>query len=513
MYQKKPLVLMILDGWGHQDNHEHNAIAAAHTPQWDSWWQNNPHSLLNASGEIMGLPANQMGNSEVGHMHIGAGRTVYQDFTRINQAIENGQFNTNSQLLNIINRLKENKRSLHVMGLLSPGGVHSHENHLFALLKLCFEQQFKHVVIHLFLDGRDTPPISALQSIKRLEQSLEKYPVGKISSIAGRYFAMDRDKRWDRTLAVYDLLTQGVTLQQFADVSAAIEYYYADNINDEFIPPTVIGQAELVKDGDAIFFFNFRADRARQLTEAFISPGFNGFFRQKIPQLLSFVSMTRYSKQLATAPAFPPQNLNNSLGELVANEGLTQLRIAETEKYAHVTFFLNGGSEQVFPNEDRVLVPSPGVATYDLKPEMSAPELTRSLVAAIKSNAYDLIICNYANADMVGHTGNFSATVKAVECLDNCMKTVWEALKLIGGTLVITADHGNAEMMFDPATNQAHTAHSTGPVPFVYVGSANWQLIPREGSLIDIAPTVLALLNIPKPPEMSGNSLLSRING
>lgn len=507
MQQIKPLVLMILDGWGYQESTAHNAIAAAKTPQWDEWWQTRPHILLDASGHQVGLPDEQMGNSEVGHMHIGAGRIIYQDFTRINDAISRGEFAKNPVLTNLIEDMQKKNKTVHVMGLLSPGGVHSHENHLFAFLALCHHLRFSNVCLHLFLDGRDTPPQSALQSLDRLNQHLERYPVATIGSISGRYFAMDRDKRWERVAPVYRLLTEAKSNYQFQRAETAIATFYEEKKYDEFIPPTLIGAGKVIEDGDSVLFFNFRADRARQLTQAFLDEEFNGFIRSTHPTLAHFVSMTHYAKNLSTEIAFPPITLNNTLGEVIANNGLSQLRIAETEKYAHVTFFFNGGSEQVFRNEDRILIPSPSVATYDLLPEMSAPELTRALIDAIRSEAYDVIICNYANADMVGHSGDFNAAVKAVECLDQCMHDVWQALTETGGALLITADHGNAEAMFDETTQQAHTAHTCEPVPLLYVGG-DWQFNKSKGSLIDVAPTILALLGITQPHEMTGHALL-----
>lgn len=508
MQNNTPLVLIILDGWGYQENSKHNAIAAAHTPQWDKWWAECPHILLDASGHQVGLPDAQMGNSEVGHMHIGAGRVIPQDFTRINNAIAEGEFANNPTFLELINNMKQQGKRLHVMGLLSSGGVHSHEDHLFAFLALCHEHDFRNISLHLFLDGRDTPPQSALQSFKRLNEQLEKYPVATISSISGRYFAMDRDQRWERIAPVYRLLTEGQSNFHFQTAEEAIQSFYADNKSDEFIPPTIIGKTTPIEDGDSVFFFNFRADRARQLTQAFLNDSFDGFIRTKQPKLAQFITMTRYAKNLLTETAFPPILLNNTLGELFADAGLNQLRIAETEKYAHVTFFFNGGSEQVFDNEDRILIPSPQVTTYDLLPEMSAPELTHALVDAIKSQAYDVVICNYANADMVGHTGDFDATVKAIECLDKCLHDVWHAVREQGGSLLITADHGNAEAMFDESTSQAHTAHTCQPVPLLFVGGP-WHFIRSQGSLIDVAPTVLALLDIKQPREMTGTALLA----
>lgn len=511
MPKNVPLVLMILDGWGYRKENEHNAISAAHTPQWDEWWITRPHILLSASGQQVGLPDEQMGNSEVGHMHIGAGRIINQDFTRINEAITQGEFDQNPVLIQMIEDMKTSGKTLHVMGLLSPGGVHSHENHLFAFLALCAKHAFNRVSLHLFLDGRDTPPKSALESFVRLEKQLALYPVASVKSITGRYFAMDRDQRWERIAPVYHLLTEAKSSYHFDTVEEAIRLFYAEKKFDEFIPPTLIGESQTIEDGDSLFFFNFRADRARQLTKAFIDKNFNSFIQSRQPALAHFVSMTQYAKNLDTEPVFPTMNLHNTLGEVIAANGLSQLRIAETEKYAHVTFFFNGGSEQVFPNEDRILIPSPKVATYDLIPEMSAPELTRALVDAINSEAYDVIICNYANADMVGHSGDFNATIKAIECLDQCMHKVWEALADTGGALLITADHGNAESMYDETTQQAHTAHTCQPVPLVFVGG-DWQFNKSKGNLIDIAPTILALLGIQPPKDMTGSALLAETN-
>ncbi len=508
MPKNLPLVLVILDGWGYSKDSKHNAIAAAHTPQWDEWWQTRPHILLEAAGQQVGLPDLQMGNSEVGHMHIGAGRIVNQDFTRINQAISNGEFVRNPVFINLIEELKAQGKTLHIMGLLSEGGVHSHERHLFAFLKLCASLKFDKISLHLFLDGRDTPPQSALDSIERLNEQLKLYPVAQIQSICGRYFAMDRDKRWDRIESIYNVLTEATSAHHFKTAEEAISYFYKEGKVDEFIPPTLIGDIKPIENGDSLFFFNFRADRARQLTQAFIDENFNAFMRKNDLKLAHFVSMTQYSKDLATECAYPPLKLKNTLGEIIAAHGFKQLRIAETEKYAHVTYFFNGGSESVFSNEDRMLIPSPLVSTYDLVPEMSAPELTSALVDAIQSKTYELIICNYANADMVGHSGNFAATKKAIECLDTCLQKVWQALESVGGSLIITSDHGNAELMFDEGTKQAHTAHTCQPVPLLFVGEG-WQFNCEKGSLIDIAPSILALFNIEKPVEMTGNIVLA----
>ncbi len=505
---KATLVLMILDGWGYSEENEHNAIAAAKTPQWDTWWKTRPHVLLEASGLPVGLPDSQMGNSEVGHMHIGAGRVVPQDYTRIDAALASDDFAKNPVFLETINDLKQRGHTLHITGLLSPGGVHSHENHLFALLKLCAQQQFSNVCLHLFLDGRDTPPQSALASLARLDEQLAKYPVATICSVTGRYYAMDRDQRWQRIEPVYRLLTETQGTPHFNTAQDAVNSFYQQKTYDEFIPPTKIGTGKAIMDGDSVLFFNFRADRARQLTHALIDEDFHGFERRIKPDIARFVSMTSYAKNLATVAAFPDIDLHNTLGEIISNHGLHQLRIAETEKYAHVTFFLNGGTEHVFAREDRILISSPKVATYDMQPEMSAPELTRKLVEAIEQHTYDVIICNYANADMVGHTGNFDATVLAIECLDNAMHAIWQALEKCDGQLLITADHGNAEYMYDNFTCQAHTAHTSRPVPFLYVGNQQWHTTSTTGSLIDVAPTVLTLLGITPPEEMTGHTLL-----
>lgn len=505
---RPPLVLVILDGFGYREEKNHNAIAHAHLEPWQTWWNTRPHALLEASGLSVGLPLGQMGNSEVGHMHIGAGRVMMQDLTRINQAIENGSFMKNPCFLETIQTLKAKKRHLHVMGLLSEGGVHSHEKHLFAFLKLCHAQNFHDVVLHLFLDGRDTPPQSTLESLNRLEKILQTYPVGIIASICGRYYAMDRDKRWERVAPVYTLLTENISEHQAKSYQQAIETYYKEGLYDEFIPPTRLQNAPPIADGDAVFFFNFRADRARQLTEVFLAPEFDGFHRKKIPNLSAFVTMTQYAEHLKTKIAYPPVTLKNTLAEVLAQHQLHQLRIAETEKYAHVTFFFNGGEEQVFPLETRILIPSPKVSTYDKKPEMSAPELTHRLISAIESRDYDVIICNYANADMVGHTGDFEATVLAINCLTTSLARLNEAVQAQNGHLLITADHGNAECMFDEATQQPHTAHTNEPVPFLYLGQPKWCISKPSGSLIDIAPTILTLLGIDPPVEMTGQSLL-----
>ena len=504
---KKPLVLLILDGWGYSLNKAHNAIAAAHTPQWDSWWASCPHWLLDASSHAVGLPDDQMGNSEVGHMHIGAGRLIPQDLTRINQALSDGSFATNPDLLQTIHALKRSKKTLHVVGLLSNGGVHSHQDHLFAFLALCDQHHFDNIALHLILDGRDTPPQSALANLSALNQQLVQHPVAQICSISGRYYAMDRDKRWERIEPVYRLLTEGISDDYANSANEALHSFYAQKVHDEFVPPTRIGTCCPMNDGDGLFLFNFRADRSRQITDAFLNPDFKGFARSRRVTLSTFMSMTQVSATLKTRCVFPPMTLNDTVGEVIANNQLTQLRLAETEKYAHVTFFFNGGSENTFPHETRLLIPSPHVATYDLQPEMSAPLVTRSLIEAIESRRYDVIICNYANADMVGHTGNFLATVSAIEHLDRAMQTVYKSIAAQNGHLIITADHGNAECMFDETTQQAHTAHTTHQVPLLYVGPTVMTSTTQSASLIDIAPSMLHLLNITPPSCMTGRNL------
>lgn len=507
MLKKNPTVLMILDGWGYRENTQFNAISNACTPQWDEWWQSRPHVLLEASGHAVGLPEGQMGNSEVGHMHIGAGRVILQDFTRINEAINNGTFFKNHVLINTIERLKRTGHTLHIMGLLSDGGVHSHQNHLFAFLRLCYQHQFTNIALHLFLDGRDTSPRSAITSIEQLETCLNEYPVAKICSITGRYYAMDRDNRWDRVEPVYRLLTENVSEHHYYSPIEAIQSYYQNNITDEFIPATRIGAGHAISTGDCVFFFNYRSDRARQLTRAFITHPFHEFKRNTEPHIERFITMTSYAKNLNTECVFPHIEPRQTLGEVVAEHGKTQLRIAETEKYAHVTFFLNGGVERIYAHEKRILIPSPQIKTYDLQPAMSAQLLTTTLVDAIKNQTYDFIVCNYANADMLGHTGNFKACVQAIEELDRAMRDIWHALEAVDGQLLITADHGNAEYMFDLKTQQAHTAHTTAPVPLMYIGN-HFRFNTTHGSLIDVAPTTLMLLGITPPAEMTGNILL-----
>ncbi|WP_444934453.1 2,3-bisphosphoglycerate-independent phosphoglycerate mutase [Microbulbifer sp. JTAC008] len=505
--QKRPLVLLILDGFGHSDNPEHNAIHAAKSPVWDNIWATRPKTLIQTSGMAVGLPDGQMGNSEVGHMTLGAGRVVYQNFTRINKAIQDGDFFRNTAYTTAVDKAIANNGAVHIMGLLSEGGVHSHEDHIVAMITLAAQRGARAIYVHAFLDGRDTPPRSAEPSLARLMQVCDSVGNAHMATLAGRYFAMDRDQRWERTESVYDMLTLGTAEHRASDALAGLASAYERGENDEFVAPTVIGEPAPIQDGDALIFMNFRPDRARQLTRAFTEQDFNGFERKAKPQLADFVMTTEYAADIHASCAFPPENLVNSLGEYLSAEGKTQLRIAETEKYAHVTFFFSGGREEPYNGETRELIKSPDVATYDLQPEMNAPIVTDKLVAAIESGEYDAIICNYANGDMVGHTGVFEAAVKAVEALDQCVERVVNAALAAGGEVLITADHGNVEEMFDANSGQVSTQHSTLPVPFVYIGERNVQMCDG-GSLADVAPTMLALMDLPQPTEMTGQSLV-----
>jgi len=513
---QKPLVLIILDGWGHSEQHHGDAIAQANTPQWDELWQKYPHTLLQASGETVGLPANQMGNSEVGHLHIGAGRLVPQELTRINRAIDSGEFYQNSELTEAMAHAIASSHRIHLIGLLSPGGVHSHEKHIQAAVKMAYERGSQHVCIHAVLDGRDTPPRSAQASIEALESTLRQYPCGEIASISGRYYAMDRDKRWDRTQQVYELLTQGEAAFSANSALEALREAYERDENDEFVQPTKITpshqQQTTIDDGDTVIFLNFRADRARQLSWALSLPDFDHFTRHQSPKLGYFVTLTQYDINIPSRVAFPPQQMQALLGEEIANQGLTQLRLTETEKYAHVTFFFNGGQEQAYPNEDRHLIPSPKVKTYEQAPAMSAAAITDELIKQMRAKYYDLIVVNYANADMVGHTGDFHATVQALETLDGQFKRIMDTWREVGGDILITADHGNAEKMLDPQTEQAHTAHTSSLVPFILISQRHCTVTAKNGTLIDIAPTVLDLLDLSQPKEMTGKTLLHRQN-
>jgi 2,3-bisphosphoglycerate-independent phosphoglycerate mutase len=508
----RPVVLLILDGFGSREAAPDNAISNAAMPNWATLLATCPHTTIDASELHVGLPGGQMGNSEVGHLNIGAGRVIYQDFTRIDHAIETGEFARNPVLRDALATAARNNAALHVLGLLSPGGVHSHERQLAALVAMAAAAGVTRILVHAFLDGRDTPPRSAAASLAFMDSACAKAGGARIASIIGRYFAMDRDQRWDRVAQAYDLLVDGRAPFTARSAQAGLDAAYARGENDEFVGATAIldrdGHAATMADNDVVVFMNFRADRARQMTRALTDPAFDAFPRARVPRFAAYVCLTSYGEEFAHLPvAFAPQSIHNSFGEYVSGLGLSQLRIAETEKYAHVTYFFNGGVEQAYPREDRILVPSPKVATYDQKPEMSAPEVTDALVAAIASGKYDAIVCNYANSDMVGHTGNFDAARRAVEALDVCLGRVIAATRSAGGEVLITADHGNAEMMHDPATGQAHTAHTLNRVPFVFVGRP--AAVAAGGALQDIAPTMLALMGVPQPPEMTGHSLVT----
>jgi 2,3-bisphosphoglycerate-independent phosphoglycerate mutase len=502
----KPILLLILDGWGHAEAAPDNAISQAQCPNWRRMWAQWPHALIRTDGLAVGLPEGQMGNSEVGHMNLGAGRIVYQDLTRVDAAIADGSFNHNPALVGAADAMKASGHTLHVLGLLSPGGVHSHESQVFALIKLAAERGAR-IAVHAFLDGRDTPPRSAADSLARLQSLCTGLGAARIASISGRYFAMDRDQRWDRVERAWRAMVDADGAFDYDETGAALQAAYDRGENDEFVQPSTIAGGCTIADGDAVVFMNFRADRAREITQAFIRPAFSGFSRQRLPALADFVSLTEYAKDLPTTVAFPPQSMQQTLPEILSAAGLTQLRIAETEKYAHVTFFFSGGREAVYPGEDRVLVPSPRVATYDLQPEMSCPEVTDKLVKAIREQRHDFIVCNIANPDMVGHTGILDAAIKAVEAVDVALGALETAIIEVGGEMLITADHGNLEDMWDDGSGQANTQHSTNPVPLVYVGRA--ASLRQGGSLQDVAPTVLALMDLPQPAEMTGESLVA----
>lgn len=502
----KPVVLLILDGWGYSENQECNAIYSADTPNWDRMWNEYPHTLIETSGARVGLPDGQMGNSEVGHLNLGAGRVVYQELTRISKAIEDGSFFSNPALVKAVDAARDTNGAVHIFGLLSPGGVHSHEEHIYAMVRMAVDRGCSQVFVHAFLDGRDTPPKSAGPSFERLQQALDQAGGGRVATIVGRYYAMDRDNRWDRVIKGYDLVTGAAAEFTAPDAQSALQMAYDRGETDEFVQATRIGAAEPIQDGDSIVFMNFRADRARELTRAFIEPKFKEFERKSTPKLAAYVTLTQYNEEFQIPVAFMPEKMKNILGEYISDLDMRQLRLAETEKYAHVTFFFNGGKDEPFREEDRVLVPSPKVATYDLQPEMSAPLLTKVLVEGIGSGNYELIICNFANPDMVGHTGDFDATVQAIETIDESLGMIVQALKSAGGELLLTADHGNAEQMCDPITKQPQTAHSSNLVPLIYVGRKG-QLM-EDGALCDIAPTLLHILGLEQPAEMTGRSLL-----
>lgn len=508
---KKTAILIILDGWGYSKALEFNAIYHANTLNWDQLWQHAAHTLINASGSLVGLPQGQMGNSEVGHINIGAGRVVYQELTRIDKAIKENIFSDNVVLNQAIERILPSDNALHIMGLLSPGGVHAHEQHMMEMVKLAAQKGVKKVYVHAILDGRDTPPKSAEPSIIAMENLLSQLGIGYIASVSGRYYAMDRDNRWDRIEKAYHAMVLADTEFSAKDANSALKMAYARGESDEFVLPTAIikdNKEITINNGESVVFMNFRADRAREITHAFVDNDFTQFTRKAHPAV-HFVTLTEYAKDIGVPAAFLPEKLNNTLGAVCEQHKLTQLRVAETEKYAHVTFFLNGGHEKPFNGEDRILVPSPKIATYDLKPEMSAYEVTEKLVAAIYAEKYNLIVCNYANADMVGHTGHYPQALKAIEALDACLGKVVKAVQSKDADLFITADHGNAEKMVDPITQKAHTAHTTNPVPFVYFGNQTAEIALTDAKLSDIAPTILAAMGVQKPIEMTGQPIFT----
>ncbi|EGU40812.1 phosphoglyceromutase [Vibrio ichthyoenteri ATCC 700023] len=509
MSAKKPLALVILDGYGHREDTANNAVANANTPNLDNLFANHPNTLISASGMDVGLPDGQMGNSEVGHTNIGAGRIVYQDLTRITKSIADGEFAETAALVEAMDSAINAGKAVHIMGLMSPGGVHSHEDHIYAAVEMAAARGAEKIYLHCFLDGRDTPPRSAEGSLQRFQELFAKLGKGRVASLVGRYYAMDRDNNWDRVQVAYDLLTQAKAEFTFDTAVEGLEAAYARDENDEFVKATAIKTAEqedaIMQDGDAVIFMNYRADRARQITRTFVTD-FDGFERASFPAL-NFVMLTQYAADIPLAAAFPPATLENTYGEWLSKQDKTQLRISETEKYAHVTFFFNGGVENEFAGEERQLVASPKVATYDLQPEMSSTELTDKLVAAIKSGKFDTIICNYPNPDMVGHTGVYEAAKQAIEAIDACMGRVVEAINEVDGQMLITADHGNAEMMIDPETGGIHTAHTNLPVPLIYVGSKAVEF-KEGGKLSDLAPTMLSLAGIEIPAEMSGQIIV-----
>ncbi len=515
MSPDRPLVLVVLDGWGYSEDTFYNAIHSAKKPVWDDLWEKCPRTLIGASGLDVGLPPRQMGNSEVGHMNIGAGRLVDQEFTRVNKSIRSGDFSRNPILLKTFDTVSASGHAVHLLGLLSPGGVHSHEDHIYALMDLAKARGVKTIYLHAFLDGRDMPPRSAAESIFRAQSKLNALGSGRFASIVGRYYAMDRNRHWERTRIAYDLISQGKAEFRSVDPFIALDMAYARGESDEFVSATSITPAGqppvIIRDDDAIVFANYRADRARQLARAFSKDDFKSFPRERKPRFSSLISLTSYKSNYDFPVAFPPVCLHNTFGEFISKRGMKQLRVAETEKYAHVTFFFNGGEERVFDGEDRVLVPSSHVPTYDLLPEMSAFEVTQEITRAIKHRKHDVIISNLANADMVGHTGDFGAAVKAVEILDSCLGQIVDAARRFGGEVLITADHGNAEQMRTYTTEKIKsrpvTSHTSNPVPLLYVGRSA-SILTEDGSLSDIAPTMLYLLGLPVPEEMTGHSLL-----
>ena len=511
-----PVALLILDGFGWREDIKDNAIALANKPNWDALWATYPHTLINASENFVGLPQGQMGNSEVGHLNIGAGRVVFQDFERINHAIADKTFFSHPKLLEATEKAKANNAALHIFGLISDGGVHSHQAHIHAMMQLAVQQGVARVFVHAFLDGRDTPPISAKHYLAALQAECDELnqqgkSTVKIASICGRYFAMDRDKRWPRVEIAYDLITEGIAEFKAESALQGLQAAYARGENDEFVKPTVLLEngkpIGILQDNDVVVYMNFRSDRARQLTHALLAPHFDGFHRRHVRRLGGYYTLTEHDKNEAgVTSVFEQVDISNTFGEYVAHLGLTQLRIAETEKYPHVTFFFNGGEEKVFAGEERILVPSPDVATYDMKPEMSAFEVTENLESVIAAQKYNAIICNFANCDMIGHTGDLAAAIKAVETIDTCIGRVVAAMQKIGGEVIITADHGNAELMFDEINQQPHTQHTTNLVPCLYIGRpANMSV---TGALSDLSPTLLYMMGVEKPKQMTGSSLV-----
>ncbi len=505
---KKPVLLMILDGWGIAPAGSSNAAAVAATPCLDKFFAEYPHTTLQASGGAVGLPDGQMGNSEVGHLNIGAGRIIYQELTRITKAVKDGDFFTNPVLTDVMTKTKAAGKALHLMGLLSDGGVHSHLEHVIALLEMARQQGLDKVYVHAFLDGRDVGPKTAVAYLQQLQEAMQQIGVGKIATVSGRYYAMDRDKRWERTEKAYRALVLGEGVHA-ADAVSGVERSYAQGVTDEFVVPFIVGENDgRITAGDGIIFFNFRPDRARQMTRALSEAEFDGFQRPEGVLPVNFVCMTQYDVTIAAPVAFPPQTYEDTLGEVLAKQGLQQLRIAETEKYAHVTFFFNGGVEAPNAGEERILIPSPKVATYDLQPEMSAREVTEALLTELDKDKFDVVILNFANPDMVGHTGVLQAAVKAMETVDECAGRIVDKVLALGGSVCITADHGNLEKMTDETTGQPHTAHTTNPVPFILVSKEEHKL--HSGILADIAPTLLELLHIDKPAAMTGSSLMEK---
>jgi 2,3-bisphosphoglycerate-independent phosphoglycerate mutase len=509
MSAPRPALLCILDGWGWRTDTQDNAIAAGVTPNYTRMLADSPHALLQTSGRAVGLPQGQMGNSEVGHMNIGSGRVVSQDLPRIDVAIEDGSLGARPVLRELIAKVQASKGAVHLMGLLSPGGVHSHQDHMAALVKVLADAHLP-VFVHAFLDGRDTPPKSARGFVEKFLGDIDGVAGVRMASVSGRYYAMDRDKRWDRVQKAYDAMVDA-SGPRHTDIFSALDSSYGENVNDEFVIPAVLGDYAGMGDGDALLFANFRADRAREISLSLLDPGFEGFVRSRVIKFSAAAGLTEYSEDLAKlmTAVFPPEDVRETLGEVMAEHGLTQLRIAETEKYAHVTFFLNGGREEPFPGEDRILVPSPKVATYDHKPEMSAYQVTEKLEEAIASGKYDLIVANYANPDMVGHTGIMKAAVEAVDTIDICLGRLRAAIEKAGGVMLLTADHGNVELMKDPVTGEPHTAHTLFDVPILAINAPRGTQL-ENGRLCDVAPTMLALMGLKQPQPMTGHSLLKK---